>query len=660
MKSPKIVKNDVYLEEFSKKISDRILSSITKGLELCKGKKLLDFANAHLFFGLHRTENFWVYKDWLPAADKVYLIGGFSDWKAQEKYELSKEKNGIFTLNISFKDLKHKDLYKLLVVSGNETFERIPAYANRVVQDEDTKVFSTQVWSPTEKFVFKNKAPKRKNSILIYEAHIGMSSEREQVASFNEFRKNVLPDIAKSGYDTIQLMAIQEHPYYGSFGYHVSSFFAVSSRFGTPEDLKLLIDEAHGLGLRVIMDIVHSHAVRNEIEGLSKYDGTEFQYFHQGERGLHSAWDSRCFDYGKNEVLHFLLSNCKFWLEEYNFDGFRFDGVTSMLFHNHGLGSDFNGYADYFGDNTDKDAEIYLSLANKLIHDVNPEAVTIAEDMSGMPGLASPLADGGYGFDFRLAMGVPDFWIKSVKEIKDENWHVGDIFHRLTDKRKDEKVISYAESHDQALVGDKTLIMRLVGKDIYDAMLVENKNLNVERAISLHKIIRLLTVSTAGDGYLNFMGNEFAHPEWIDFPRAGNNWSYKYARRQWNLRDDNSLVYSFLNSFDKAMISVINKYSVLESEKAFTLVQHTYDQILIFKRASLIFVFNLNPFKSFEDYEFETDKASYKIILNSDSEKFLGHDRIDESMIYNTYPKGNKNFLKLYIPSRTGFVLAEK
>ena len=657
MKVPKLVKKDTYLMNFAEKICERIDYSIKKEKELTAGGDLNSFANAHLFFGLHKDGENFVYRDWLPEAEEVYLTGDFAGWKALSENKLTRQKDGVFIGSISGSKLKHRHLYKLIIKHKGEFYERIPAYATRLIQDDNTKLFCAQVWFPEENYVFRNKSPKKKKSILIYEVHIGMASQEEKVATFNEFTENILPEIAKTSYDTIQLMAIQEHPYYGSFGYHVSSFFACSSRFGTPEDLKRLIDTAHGYGIRVIMDIVHSHAVKNELEGLSKYDGSDFLYFHTGAKGEHPAWDSRCFNYGKNEVLHFLLSNCKFWLQEYNFDGFRFDGVTSMLYLNHGLGQDFNGYADYFGENTDLEACAYLELANKLIHEIKPDAVTIAEDMSGMPGLATTQNEGGFGFDFRLAMGVPDFIIKIVKEIPDENWHVGEIFYRLTDKRDDEKVISYVESHDQALVGDKTLIMRLADREIYFSMAKDKVNLVVDRALSLHKIIRLLTISTAGNGYLNFMGNEFAHPEWIDFPREGNNWSHKYARRQWNLRDDNFLVYRYMYEFDKVMIEIISKNKVLEAAKPFAIVQHTYDQVLIFERAGLLFIFNINPLKSFEGYEFQTEKGEYKVVLNSDSKDYFGHDRIDDKMTYTTFEKDNLNFLKLYIPNRCCFVL---
>lgn len=655
----KIIKDDVYLQAYENTIVDRINNARKKEKQLTQGSSLSDFANAHNFFGLHSHGKTFIYRDHLPNANNVYIVGEFSDWKANEKFKLNKEKEGTFIYIFPENTLKHGDLYKLIVEWDNNKAERIPAYAKRVVQDPQTNIFCAQAWFPEKKFIFKNKAPKKNKSILIYEAHIGMASENEKVATFNEFTQNILPKIADSGYNTIQLMAIQEHPYYGSFGYHVSSFFAVSSRFGTPHDLKLLIDTAHGLGLRVIMDIVHSHAVKNEVEGLSKYDGSDFQFFHTGNKGYHSAWDSRCFDYGKNEVLHFLLSNCKFWLEEYNFDGFRFDGVTSMMYFDHGLGTDFTSYEMYFNNNVDNDALIYLNLANKLIKQINSEAETIAEDMSGMPGLAMTCKNGGIGFDYRLAMGIPDFWIKLIKEVKDENWHTGEIFYRLTDKRPDEKTVSYAESHDQALVGDKTIIFRLADKDMYELMAVDKINITVERALAIHKIIRLVTIATAANGYLNFMGNEFGHPEWIDFPRQGNNWSYKHARRQWSLAENKKLAYFYLNEFDKEMTKIFNKNNIINSKTPEYITIKEYDQILTFSRGKYVFVFNFNPFISFTEYGFPVEKGEYKIIFNTDSSKYLGQGRVDEKLVYRTIynHEKDKDCLKLYIPARSAFVM---
>ena len=555
-----IIKHDLWLEPFEEAINGRYRYALGKKSELTNGGKqsLSDFATGYLYFGLHKTSKGWVFREWAPNATQIYLIGTFSNWKEDQAYAMTRLENGNWEIELPADVLHHGDLYKLIVHWNGGCGERIPAWATRVVQDAQTGIFNAQVWDPQTPYVFKTKNFKpATDPLLIYECHIGMAQQEEKVGTYNEFREKILPRVAKAGYNCIQVMAIQEHPYYGSFGYHVSNFFAASSRFGTPDELKELIDAAHALGIAVIMDIVHSHSVKNEVEGLANFAGDPNQYFYPGARREHPAWDSLCFDYGKNEVIHFLLSNCKYWLEEYSFDGFRFDGVTSMLYFSHGLGEAFVNYADYYNGHQDDNAICYLTLANDLIHQVKVNAITIAEDVSGMPGIAAKIEDGGYGFDYRMAMNIPDYWIRTIKELNDENWKPGTILWETTNRRADEKTVSYCESHDQALVGDKTIIFRLIDADMYWHFKKGDESDMVNRGIGLHKMIRLVTSSTINGGYLNFMGNEFGHPEWIDFPREGNGWSYKYARRQWNLVDNRELDYHYLGDFDKAMISII-------------------------------------------------------------------------------------------------------
>lgn len=623
-----------------------------------------DFADGHLYFGLHKTARQWVFREWAPNATAIYLIGDFNNWTEDEKYRLSPVgKSGNWELNLPLKAMKHLDLYKMKVYWEGGCGERIPAWCQRVIQDEETKIFSAQVWCPAEPYEFKKKnfRPNR-NPLLIYECHIGMAQDAEKVGSYNEFREHVLPRIIKDGYNCIQIMALQEHPYYGSFGYHVSSFFAASSRFGTPEDLKHLIDEAHRNGIAVIMDMVQSHAVKNEVEGLGNLAGDPNQFFYPGDRHEHPAWDSLCFDYGKNEVIHFLLSNCKYWLTEFHLDGFRFDGVTSMLYYSHGLGEAFCGYGDYFNGHQDDNAICYLTLANLLIHEVNPRAITIAEEVSGMPGLASPFKDGGYGFDYRMAMNVPDYWIKTIKECRDEDWKPSSIFWELTNRRADEQNISYCESHDQALVGDKTIIFRLIDADMYWHFRKGDENGTVHRGIALHKMIRLLTASTINGGYLNFMGNEYGHPEWIDFPRENNGWSYKYARRQWNLVDNQELCYHYLGDFDRSMLSVIKEVKNFQKLKVQEIWHNDGDQILAYSRGDLLFVFNFSPTRSYTDYGFMLPEGKYEVVLNTDDKAFGGNGLADDSVEHFTnfdplLKKDGKGWLKLYVPARSAVVL---
>lgn len=663
-----IIKNDPWLKPYTDSIVGRHEDAIRKEAELTQaGGTLNDFANAHNYFGLHRTaDGGWVFREWAPNATEIYLVGEFNGWQQQPQYSMSRLDNGVWEIILSPDALKHGQLFKLRVHWNGGEGERVPAYATRVVQDDYTKIFSAQVWSPEEPYQFKVKDFKPHTTpLLIYECHIGMATNEERVGTYEEFRTKVLPRVAADGYNAIQIMAIQEHPYYGSFGYHVSSFYAASSRFGTPDELKHLIDDAHSRGIAVIMDIVHSHAVKNEVEGLGRFDGSYNQYFYGDGRREHPAWDSLCFDYGKNEVLHFLLSNCKFWLEEYHFDGFRFDGVTSMLYYNHGLGQAFSGYGDYYNGGQDTNAIAYLTLANKLIHEVNPNAITIAEEMSGMPGLAAKFKDGGIGFDYRMAMGIPDYWIKTIKEKKDEDWHPTSIFWELTNRRADEKTISYAESHDQALVGDKTLIFRLIDSEMYWHMMTGDDNMTVARGIALHKLIRLVTCTTINGGYLNFMGNEFGHPEWIDFPREGNGWSYKYARRQWDLVDRKELKYQFLNNFDNDMIHLVAKVNNFQKKPVVKLWEKDDDQVLAYSRGDLVFVFNFSPSRSFTDYGILAPEGEYVGVMNSDDPRYGGYGNIDDNVHHFTehdtlYAKYGVSWLKLYLPARSALVLRMK
>lgn len=654
----KLVEDDKLLRPFAGIIEKRHRQVLAMEREFTyRTTRLSDSCNSYLYYGLHRTNEGWVFREWAPNATAIYLLGEFNDWRKHPDYALTKVGNGNWEIKLPQETLEHKMLYRLLVEWNGGSGERLPSHVRRVIQDEYTKIYSAQVWDPLNPYQMRHESPKRSEYPLIYEAHIGMSTEHRRVSTFTEFRLFVLPRIVDLGYNTIQLMAVQEHPYYGSFGYQVANFFAVSSRFGTPDELKALIDTAHGMGIRVIMDIVHSHAVNNEVEGLSRFDGSYDQYFYPGNRGFHSLWGSRCFDYGKHEVLNFLLSNCKYWLEEFHFDGYRFDGITSMLYWDHGLDKDFTEYNLYYDGNQDENAITYLALANRVIHQVDPEAITIAEDMSGMPGVASPIEDGGMGFDYRMNMGTPDYWIKLLKEKRDEEWHVGDLFYELTNKREEEHTISYAESHDQALVGDKTIFFRLVDKAIYTSMGVFDKNILIERGMALHKMIRLVTIGTAADGYLNFMGNEWGHPEWIDFPREGNGWSYDHARRLWSLVDDENLRFRFLNAFDKSMIQTVNETRVFHWRPE-PLVRDNERQVLIFTRGDYLFVFNFNPEKSFPDYVFDAPSGKYTMLLDTDSKNFDGLGRIDEKMEHFTrYVSPGRGQLSLYIPTRTGFVL---
>ena len=657
----KIFEYDSNLIAYEHDIELRMQNYYRKKRELlANAANLTDFANAHEYFGFHKTaEGGWVYREWAPGADNLFIMGDMNNWN-QTELRMTRLENGVFEIYLfGERSLYNGCKVKTVVERGGKRFERIPSYATRVVQDKKSYVWCAEIFDEEYKWSTGSHSP-AKNPI-IYEAHVGMAQEKECVGTYLEFRDNILPKIKELGYNTVQLMAIMEHPYYGSFGYQVSNFFAASSRYGTPNELKSLIDTAHSMGISVLLDVVHSHAVKNADEGINMFDGTDYQYFHAGHRGHHPAWDTKLFNYDKNEVIHFLLSNLKFWLNEYHFDGFRFDGVTSMIYHNHGLGVNFCGYGDYFSLNTDIEAITYLQLANELIREVKPDALTVAEDMSAMPGMCLPIEDGGIGFDYRLSMGTPDMWIRLIKTAADEDWNMGRMWWELSNRRPGEKYIGYVESHDQALVGDKTVIFRLCDSAMYWDMNISNNSSVIHRGIALHKMLRLVTSTVGGEGYLNFMGNEFGHPEWIDFPREGNGWSHKYCKRQWSLAENPELKYKYLREFDKDMIALINENSIYSNE-ARCLFTDEENNILVYMRGDLLFAFNFHPTRSLDGYLIRNaDAGTYLPVMSTELAKYGGDERVDMSCSYKAQRLADGRYgFKIYLPSRSAICMKRK
>ena len=648
------------LKNFAGDIDLRMfLYRATKNRILTEGQTLNDFANAHNYYGFHRTETGWVYREWAPSAYQLYLEGEFNNWD-KTSHPLIPIGDGNWELVLEGEDALWEGCKVKTVVDANMTrTEHLPLYARRVVQSQADNTFTCEITDDSKVFPWTDADFTGEDQLYIYEAHVGMAQEEGRVGTYREFADITLPRIKKAGYNTIQLMAIMEHPYYGSFGYQVSNFFAASSWFGKPEDLKYLVNTAHAMGIRVLLDVVHSHAVRNTAEGINMFDGTTWQFFHDGAKGEHPAWGTKCFDYGKTGVLHFLLSNLKFWMTEYHFDGFRFDGVTSMLYHDHGLGTDFNTNDKYFSYNTHTEAITYLQLANELIRQVNPKAITIAEDMSGMPGMALPIEDGGIGFDYRLGMGLPDMWVRTVKEKSDEQWDIFQMWCDMCLRRPGENTIAYVESHDQALVGDKTMIFRLADAAMYTDMDKAVHNLVIDRAIALHKMIRLFTLGGGGEGYLNFMGNEFGHPEWIDFPREGNGWSFHYCRRQWSLMDNGFLKYQWLGDFDRDMVSITKENGLFTQRMGDLRLNMRPEKVLAFYRHGLLFAFNFHPSASQTGVQIPVSRPGvYDVVLCTDDEKYGGFDQI-QHIPYPTQKKDGKYFLELYLPARTAVVLKE-
>ncbi len=708
-------RNDPFLESHQEALNTRV-QNVSNTLERLtgtplnqhSGEQLQNFANGYHYFGLHkigRGNSFrWVVREWAPNAISMYLFGDFSGWRVRTQYAFTNIGGGVWELILPKGSLSHGQLYKLRIIHNSGIVDRLPSYAVRTVQDESTKVFCAQVHHPKLRYVFKHPTPvgtpvdtpvtatatvpvaatdqhpatatatvpvtvpttttpsQARQPLFIYEAHIGIAQEAEDVGTYAQFTANTLPYIKSLGYNAIQLMAIAEHPYYGSFGYHVSNYFAPSSRFGSPEDLKHLIDTAHSMGIAVIMDIIHSHSVKNEAEGLAKFDGTQEQYFYPGAKGYHELWDSYLFNYGKDQVLHFLLSNIKYWKEEFCIDGFRFDGVTSMLYHSHGINKAFTSVDDYFDPNEVNDeAYTYLALANLLLHSLDPNAISIAEDVSGMPGTCAPVAEGGMGFDYRMAMGVSDMWFKLL-DMPYENWNMFYIWHELTTKRQEEYTITYVESHDQSLVGGKTFIFTIADSSMYDHMNVVGGNLHLDTSLALHKLARFTTLYSAQNGYLNFIGNEWGHPEWLDFPREENSFSHKHARRLWSIALDKSLNYNMLMEFDREIIQFAHNSKTLTLNFANVLILND-DNVIVFQRGNYYFVINFSQHNSYDNYHLEVAHKTLVHVFDSDEKRFGGFQRLKHNntpTYTGTQTNNNTYNIQLYLPTFTAIVLHGK
>lgn len=671
----RVIHDDPWLEPCKQALIDRHSRFVNKKKEIEASEgNLVKFSQGYKKYGFNRVEGGITYREWVPNANQVYIMGEFNGWN-RRSHELQHDEFGTFSIFLPDVDgrpaIQHKTKVKTVIVTKqNEQIERIPAWIKVVWQEKGNIHFDGVYWDPETKYEWKHKSPKVASDLRIYECHVGMSSPEAKISTYVEFTRDVLPYVASLGYNAIQMMAVMEHAYYASFGYQVTNFFAISSRFGTPDELKALIDRAHELGLLVLLDLVHSHASKNVDDGLNNFDGTDHQYFHGGVKGSHPIWDSRLFNYGSWEVLRFLMSNANWYIEEYKFDGFRFDGVTSMIYQHHGVNHSFvNGYDEYFNDAlVENDAILYLTLVNDMLHQLRDEdhrVITISEEVSGMATMCRPISEGGMGFDYRLAMGIPDKWIELLKTpVLDEDWNMGNIVYTLTNRRHLEPTIAYAESHDQALVGDKTIAFWLMDAEMYTNMSVlQTPSIVTARGIALHKIIRLITCAIGGEGYLTFMGNEFGHPEWIDFPRAGNNDSYHYARRRFDLAKDDLLRYSHLLNFERAMLHLEQKYKWLPTPQAYITLRNEGDKVVAFERGGLFFVINFNGVQSFTDYAIGVSTAGkYKIVLDVDAKEFGGFERIAKHDGYFTEPKpqdGHQHRLLMYLPSRTALVFAK-
>ncbi|KAK9673873.1 hypothetical protein RND81_12G195300 [Saponaria officinalis] len=554
--------------------------------------------------------------------------------------------------------LQHGSKYRVYFNTPDGPLERIPAWATYVRLDGDGNQPCAVHWDPSPECAhkWKNNSPKRPKSLRIYECHVGISGSDPKVSSFLEFTEKVLPRVKDLGYNAIQLFGVIEHKDYFTAGYRVTNMYAVSSRFGTPEDFKRLVDEAHGLGLLVFLDIVHSYSAADEMVGLSLFDGTNDCYFHTGKRGHHKYWGTRIFKYGDVDVLQFLLSNLRWWIEEYHIDGFQFHSLPSMMYTHNGFATFTGDFEEYCNQYVDRDALLYLILANDILHFLHPNIITIAEDATLYPGLCEPSSQGGLGFDYYVNLAAPEMWLSFLENVPDNEWSMSKIVTTLMgNKIYTNKMLLYAENHSQSISGGRSFAEILFGTEVGS-----NEASKLLRGTSLHKVIRLITFTIGGSAYLNFMGNEFGHPKRVEFPTSNNNFSFELASRRWDLLSDQGL-HQKLFHFDQDMMKLDQKEKVLS--RGLPNVHHVNDDTMVisYTRGPLLFIFNFHPTDSYERYSVGVDEAGeYQMILNSDEEKYSGQGAINADQYFQRSIRkridGFQNCLQLPLPSRSAQV----
>lgn len=604
------------------------------------------FANGIHRLGLQRARGGWLHREWAPAALAVSLVGDFNGWDASA-HPCARDGDGVFEVFVREPALRVGSRYKLALRvraadGGEELVMRMPAWARCTQQDRETGEFCALVPADLLAFAWRHPRPPPRAAPRVYEAHVGISSAEPTIAGWTHFRQRVLPRLVRLGYDALLLIGVLEHGFYGSFGYQVTSFFAPSSRFGSPHELQQLVDAAHGYGLLVLFELVHSHASANTREGLSALD-----YFAEGELGWHAEWGTRMFDYTRLEVLRFLLSQVAWFAEAYRVDGFRFDAVSAAIYQHRSLGGRGkfdSGYAEYFGEGADVDvaALVYFQLVNHMTHElVRPPLLTIAEEHSGLPGLCAAVSELGVGFDFRQAMGVPPLWERLLSAPPSARMGMAELVTVHCRRRDEERRLAYCECHDQSFVGGKSLAFRLMGASMYEHMsCIGAAPPEVERGMALHAMSRLLTLSLGGEAYLNFIGNEFGHPEWIDFPREGNGHSMHMARRRWDLADNPLLRYSQLQAFDASMHALQAERQWLRAPAPRGLAEGDcwcceQRQSIWFGRGGLLFVFNFHPLDAATVVaplcDGDAALAPPRRLLESDDPRFGGRDRPTEA-----------------------------
>ena len=588
---------------------------------------------------------------WAPAAQCVQVVGDFNNWDGAG-YEMTRlGESGIFELFTDKAQLGSMYKYLITARDGRKLYKADP-YGNYCQVRPETASIVTSLdgfrWDDESWICEQNKLVHEKQPISIYEVHPGSWKKKDDgtedgFLNYRELADELSEYVRDMGYTHVELMGIAEHPYDGSWGYQVTGYYAPTSRYGTPEDFMYLINKFHKLGIGVILDWVPAHFPK-DLHGLSLFDGAPCYEYADPRKGEHKDWGTKVFDYGKGEVVSFLVSSAAFWFEKYHIDGLRVDAVSSMLYLDYGR-ENGEWVPNKYGGNENLEAIEFLKTLNMTIFREYPHALMIAEESTAWPLVSKPVDAGGLGFNFKWNMGWMNdtlryFSLDGLSRKYNHNLLTFSFFYAFSEN------FILPISHDEVVHGKCSLIGKMSGT--YE-----------EKFDTLRAFFGYMIAHPGKK--LCFMGQEFG--QFIE-------WRFD-KELDWLLLDYEK--HCALKSYVKKLNSVYKKYPQLwqidYSWEGFSwcVSDDCDNSVIAFTRkdkngGALVCVCNLTSVER-DKYSFGVEKEGiYEVILNSDDAKYSGGGRGTKTKVSSKKKAmhGYENSITLSLPPLSCMYLIRK